>query len=554
MAAMASLLPAVARLPAVAALGRLPVGRPGAGPGHHPVRRLPVGAARVRPDRVAVHAVRRLGWSAAGDLRHRPVRRPARPGAAALGQPRRGRRCAARGRGGPSAGVGDPPADRADPRPPQRWSRVASPRPVWASSANVRRSCATTSTPPISSPPTSRRAGSRALTSSSGRRTPRTSTRSSDPEAFDLIEGAVDAVGVPVLVGAVLDGPGPDYVSNTGIVWSPETGPGERYVKRHPVPFGEYIPFRDQLSGLIARLDQIPRDFAAGSRPGVLDVGPTRVGDVICFEIAYDGIVRDVVDGGAKVLVVQTNNATYNGTGQPEQQLAMSRLRAIEHGRAVLVAATSGISAVVLPGRSRAGPVGRADDRDHRGRRPAAHVAHARQPAGCRARVGARGARSRGRCSRHRGCPPRPEPHRDGASRGAGRTGAPAGAGHRADVQREGQRRARRRPAACGRPRRRRPRRRRRQPGRDRRPGRRSRGDGPPDPGDAPVEQAGTRRGVRGRVRLGTGARLRRAGRDGRRRLAPARAAARPAGCPVGGRPGARLAVGARRATSSTGR
>jgi apolipoprotein N-acyltransferase len=170
-----------------------------------------------------------------------------------------------------------------------------------------------------------------------------------DPDALDLIQGAVDAIGVPVLVGAVLHGPGPDHVSNTGIVWSPESGPGERYVKRHPVPFGEYIPFRDQLSGLITRLDQIPRDFAAGSRPGVLDLGPTRVGDVICFEIAYDGIVRDVVDGGAKVLVVQTNNATYNGTGQPDQQLAMSRLRAIEHGRAVLVAATSGISAVVLP-------------------------------------------------------------------------------------------------------------------------------------------------------------------------------------------------------------
>ena len=170
-----------------------------------------------------------------------------------------------------------------------------------------------------------------------------------NPDAYNLIQRAVDAVGVPVLVGAVLQGPGADHVTNTGIVWLPHTGPGQRYVKRHPVPFGEYIPFRDQLSGLISRLDQIPRDFVAGSRPGVLDLGPARVGDVICFEIAYDAIVRDVVDGGAQVLVVQTNNATYNGTGQPQQQLAMSRLRAIEHGRAVLVAATSGISAVVLP-------------------------------------------------------------------------------------------------------------------------------------------------------------------------------------------------------------
>jgi apolipoprotein N-acyltransferase len=168
-----------------------------------------------------------------------------------------------------------------------------------------------------------------------------------DPSAKALIDGAVQDVGVPVLVGAVLDGPGPDHVSNTGIVWDPRTGPGARYVKRHPVPFGEYIPFRAELTGLISRLDQIPRDFYAGHRPGNLTVGPARVGDVICFEVAYDGLVRDVVRGGAQVLVVQTNNATYNGTGQPFQQMAMSRLRAVETGRDVLVTATSGISAVV---------------------------------------------------------------------------------------------------------------------------------------------------------------------------------------------------------------
>ena len=168
-----------------------------------------------------------------------------------------------------------------------------------------------------------------------------------DPSAQALIDDAVRDVGVPVLVGAVLDGPGPDHVSNTGIVWDPWTGPGARYVKRHPVPFGEYIPFRAELTGLISRLDQIPRDFYAGHRPGNLTVGPARVGDVICFEVAYDGLVRDVVRGGAQVLVVQTNNATYNGTGQPYQQMAMSRLRAVETGRDVLVTATSGISAVV---------------------------------------------------------------------------------------------------------------------------------------------------------------------------------------------------------------
>jgi len=170
-----------------------------------------------------------------------------------------------------------------------------------------------------------------------------------DAPARNLIDAAVRDIGVPVLVGAVVDGPGPDHVSNTGIVWDPATGPGERYVKRHPVPFGEYIPFRDELTGLISRLDQIPRDFYAADQPGNLTVGPAEVGDVICFEVAYDSLVRDVVAGGADVLVVQTNNATYNGTGQPQQQMAMSRLRAVEHGRTVLVTATSGISAVVNP-------------------------------------------------------------------------------------------------------------------------------------------------------------------------------------------------------------
>ena len=168
-----------------------------------------------------------------------------------------------------------------------------------------------------------------------------------DASARALIDSAVRDVGVPVLVGAVLQGPGPDHLSNAGIVWDPRTGPGERYVKRHPVPFGEYIPFRRELAGVTSRLDQIAKDFYAADRPGNLTVGPARVGDVICFEIAYDGLVRDVVRGGAQVLVVQTNNATYNGTGEPHQQMAMSRLRAVETGRDVLVASTSGISAVV---------------------------------------------------------------------------------------------------------------------------------------------------------------------------------------------------------------
>jgi apolipoprotein N-acyltransferase len=171
-------------------------------------------------------------------------------------------------------------------------------------------------------------------------------------DAYTEIERAADAVGVPLLVGAVLEGPG-DRVSNTAIVWGPSAsaspGPGDRYVKRHPVPFGEYIPYRSFFRIFSPDVDLVARDFAAGDRAGVLQLGPARIGDVICFEVAYDDIVRDVVTGGADLLVVQTNNATFGYTDESVQQIAMSRLRAVEAGRAVVHVSTVGVSGLVEP-------------------------------------------------------------------------------------------------------------------------------------------------------------------------------------------------------------
>jgi apolipoprotein N-acyltransferase len=169
-----------------------------------------------------------------------------------------------------------------------------------------------------------------------------------NPDAGALIDQAAQAIGVPILVGAVLDGPGPDHTTNAGIVWDPVTGPGQRYVKRHPVPFGEYIPLR-KVARLVSKdVDLVGRDMVAGGEPGRLRVGPVELGDVICFEVAYDGIVRDAAQGTG-LLVVQTNNATFGRSDETYQQLAMSRLRAIEHGQTVLVAATSGVSAIITP-------------------------------------------------------------------------------------------------------------------------------------------------------------------------------------------------------------
>ena len=170
----------------------------------------------------------------------------------------------------------------------------------------------------------------------------------SNADAARQIDRAADAIDAPILVGAVVDGPG-EFLSNTAIVWDPAEGPGDTYVKRHPVPFAEYIPYRAFFRLFSDKVDLVRRDFTAGDEVGVLDIGGLRLGDLICFEVVYDDLTRDVVDGGAGMIVVQTNNATFGYTDETEQQLALSRLRAVEYGRSVVIAATSGISAVIAP-------------------------------------------------------------------------------------------------------------------------------------------------------------------------------------------------------------
>nr|WP_231926929.1 apolipoprotein N-acyltransferase [Micromonospora siamensis] len=171
-----------------------------------------------------------------------------------------------------------------------------------------------------------------------------------NPDAGARISQAADAIGAPILVGAVLLGPGAGQVRNAGLLWRPGTGPDldQLYTKRHPVPFAEYVPLRDIARRVSAEVDRVRSDFVPGTTPGVLRTGPAVLGDVICFEVAYDGIVRDTVVGGAQLLVVQTNNATFDAA-EARQQLAMVRLRAVEHGRAALMASTVGVSGFVTP-------------------------------------------------------------------------------------------------------------------------------------------------------------------------------------------------------------
>ena len=113
------------------------------------------------------------------------------------------------------------------------------------------------------------------------------------------------------------------------------------------MPFAEHIPLRPLARLVTPFADQ--QDLEAGSEPGVLNVADTRVGLGICYEVAYDYVLRESAAQGAQLLVVPTNNAWYGRGEMTYQQLGMARLRAIEHGRAVVVAAISGVSAVVRP-------------------------------------------------------------------------------------------------------------------------------------------------------------------------------------------------------------
>ena len=169
-----------------------------------------------------------------------------------------------------------------------------------------------------------------------------------NPAIYAELATTVAAVGHPVLVGEVLQDP----QRNVGQLWVPGRGPTTFYVKRELVPFGEYIPFRGIISSFSSLPSLQPVDFTPGRQAVVFDVGQIRLGDVICYEVAFDNLVRSEVTAGANLLAVQSNDADFEIDGQlgeTEQQTAMARIRAIESDRAVVYASTTGESAIIAP-------------------------------------------------------------------------------------------------------------------------------------------------------------------------------------------------------------
>jgi len=174
-----------------------------------------------------------------------------------------------------------------------------------------------------------------------------------DSQTNQLVKIAVAAIDVPLLFGTITDGPGPYERQTAAIVWDPVKGAQARYDKRNLVPFGEWVPLRNVLEPLFPIVSYVGAQSIPGTGPGVLDVVlPERtisVGDLICWEVAYDTTVHDTVLAGAQINVVQSSNAMYVGTSQVDQQFAITRVRAAELRREILVVTTTGISGLIRP-------------------------------------------------------------------------------------------------------------------------------------------------------------------------------------------------------------
>lgn len=163
-----------------------------------------------------------------------------------------------------------------------------------------------------------------------------------------VIDDAVKKIGVPTVIGSVLS-PDTGKLRNSLIKWDPANGPVATYDKRHVQPFGEYIPMRSFVRIFSSDVDRVRRDFGPGNKVGVFDLAGTKVGLATCYEAAFDWAVRDTVTHGAQLITVPSNNATFGRSEMTYQQLAMSRVRAVEHSRSVVVPVTSGVSAMIMP-------------------------------------------------------------------------------------------------------------------------------------------------------------------------------------------------------------
>jgi apolipoprotein N-acyltransferase len=166
--------------------------------------------------------------------------------------------------------------------------------------------------------------------------------------AADYFDEVSESFGdVPFISGVITeDG---DDIYNSSVLWMPGQGVVDIYNKRHPIPFGEYIPDRAFWRPFAPELiDLVQREYSIGTTDAVFDLGEVTVGVNICFDIVDDQLMTESVRDGAQVIFAQSNNADFGRTDESLQQLAIARIRAMELGRSVVNISTVGTSAIIL--------------------------------------------------------------------------------------------------------------------------------------------------------------------------------------------------------------
>ena len=155
-------------------------------------------------------------------------------------------------------------------------------------------------------------------------------------------------LNAPFLVGITEDFDN-RYFTNAQVVVNTDGSLGDRYDKVRRVPFGEFVPMRGLLEAVGAPVDRIPRDAKAGNDTAILRAADTTIAVVISWEVFFAGRANEGIEQGATLLVNPTNGSSYTGTILQTQQIASSRLRALETGRWLVQVSPTGFSAFVSP-------------------------------------------------------------------------------------------------------------------------------------------------------------------------------------------------------------
>ncbi len=169
------------------------------------------------------------------------------------------------------------------------------------------------------------------------------------PQAAEALDFITEGMNAPLVTGTITnDDEGRTF--NSLLLWEPGKGPVDQYDKIHPVPFAEYIPDRAFWYPFApSLLDLVPRDYTIGQRDNIFTIGGVRAGLAICFDIVDDGLVRQMIDEGAQVILAPTNNADFGHSDENVQQVAIAQLRGIETARSVVQVSTVGVSAIFAP-------------------------------------------------------------------------------------------------------------------------------------------------------------------------------------------------------------